>query len=377
MLIHARRLRLPALSLFVVAAANACGARSSLLGEGTTTDDGTARTPVCGNGLVEKGEQCDDTNTDVTDACVQGCKFARCGDGIVQKGFEGCDDGNTVDTDACRNNCSLPTCGDGVVSQGEECDDGNKDDSDDCTSRCLTAKCGDGFVHQGTEACDDGPANDDRPAILLTQAPIKQGVVPLDRTGDIVSFYNYTSASGHTGLEALRMSELYLHRDVTTGILSLVSEQGIDQQSSGQIQPQSQVRMTFMFLPPEVTVTISDDPVSELVKDSPTSAKGEWDFNGNTDGGALSGLPLPGSWSIDITPDFLDGIDGWSFVDLSMTALVVNKTATLTAFETPSTCRVNCTKPVCGDGILDGGEVCDDANTTGGDGCSADCKSLQ
>jgi cysteine-rich repeat protein len=32
--------------------------------------------------------------------------------------------------------------------------------------------------------------------------------------------------------------------------------------------------------------------------------------------------------------------------------------------------------PACGDGILDGGEVCDDGNTVGGDGCAADCSSL-
>jgi len=333
--------------------------------------------PVCGNALVEKGEQCDDANTDDTDACVKGCKFARCGDGIVEKGIEGCDDGNTVDTDACRNNCSLPTCGDSVVSQGEECDDGNPDDTDDCTSRCLTAKCGDGFVHQGVEVCDDGPANDNRPAILLTQAPIKQGVVPLDRTGDVASFYSYSSASAHTGIEVLRMSELYLYRDVTTGVLSLVTEHGIDLEATGQMQPHSQVSETFLFLPPELTVAVSDDKANEFFKDTPTSARGEWDFNGNTDGGALSGLPLPGNWSIDITPNFILGIDGWTFVDTAITTLVVNKTATLTAFETPSTCRVDCTKPVCGDGILDGGEVCDDGNTTGGDGCSGDCKSLQ
>lgn len=44
---------------------------------------------------------------------------------------------------------------------------------------------------------------------------------------------------------------------------------------------------------------------------------------------------------------------------------------TLQAFNTPSSCRTTCTVPACGDGILDGGEVCDDGNTVGGDGCSA------
>src|ERR1700689_5033658 len=30
---------------------------------------------------------------------------------------------------------------------------------------------------------------------------------------------------------------------------------------------------------------------------------------------------------------------------------------------------------VCGDGIIEGNEVCDDGNTVSGDGCSADCLS--
>jgi cysteine-rich repeat protein len=29
---------------------------------------------------------------------------------------------------------------------------------------------------------------------------------------------------------------------------------------------------------------------------------------------------------------------------------------------------------VCGDGVLDAGESCDDGNTVGGDGCSATCE---
>ena len=46
-------------------------------------------------------------------------------------------------------------CGDGVVDDGEECDDGNDDDTDDCVGECAWATCGDGFVHATDEACDD------------------------------------------------------------------------------------------------------------------------------------------------------------------------------------------------------------------------------
>jgi len=44
------------------------------------------------------------------------------------------------------------------------------------------------------------------------------------------------------------------------------------------------------------------------------------------------------------------------------------------ALDTATQCRTNCTVPRCGDGVFDAGEVCDDGNTTDGDGCSSDCR---
>lgn len=38
-------------------------------------------------------------------------------------------------------------------------------------------------------------------------------------------------------------------------------------------------------------------------------------------------------------------------------------------------CRRVCVLPICGDGVLDSGEQCDDGSTTSGDGCSAACSS--
>jgi cysteine-rich repeat protein len=368
-----------ALTVLALAALPACGARSSLPG-----DDATTTAPsVCGDRKLGEGEDCDDGNTANTDACVQGCVFARCGDGFVNAGVEGCDDGNNVNDDACTNNCALPTCGDGIVQAGEDCDDGNQDDSDDCTSRCLAAKCGDGFVHAGVEACDEGPMNADRPAILLQQGSLARWVAPVDRGQDFKSFYDLSSASGHTGFEALQKSQIYFYRDVTTGILTLVSQHGIDADATGQTQPKSTVVQHFLGLPPSVSIALTDDSASELFFDSPGSVTGDWKFDGNSDGGALSGFPFPGSWSVDVVPTFSAGIDTWRYIDGVLTApatteipLTLTGTASLTAFETPSKCRLDCTIPACGDGILDGGEVCDDGNTTGGDGCAADCKSL-
>src|SRR5262249_4569774 len=67
---------------------------------------------VCGNGVLDLGEACDDGNTDDTDACTSECEAATCGDGFVQAGVEACDDGNEFNDDACTNDCTPPVCGD-------------------------------------------------------------------------------------------------------------------------------------------------------------------------------------------------------------------------------------------------------------------------
>jgi cysteine-rich repeat protein len=54
----------------------------------------------------------------------------------------------------------MPICGDGIVTLGEECDDGKNDSGyGECEPGCkLGPHCGDG-VRQTGEDCDDGPRN--------------------------------------------------------------------------------------------------------------------------------------------------------------------------------------------------------------------------
>jgi cysteine-rich repeat protein len=108
----------------------------------STGDASTGEASVCGNGVVEGDEECDDGNDVDTDACTNACTHAVCGDGIVHEGVEECDDGNDVDTDACTNACTNAVCGDGIVHEGvEECDDGNDVDDDACSNSCQV-NCG-------------------------------------------------------------------------------------------------------------------------------------------------------------------------------------------------------------------------------------------
>ena len=57
----------------------------------------------CGNGVIERGEACDDGNSNQEDACLNDCKEARCGDGHVWSNQEACDE----DSERCGDDCQL------------------------------------------------------------------------------------------------------------------------------------------------------------------------------------------------------------------------------------------------------------------------------
>lgn len=240
------------------------------------------------------------------------------------------------------------------------------------------ARCGDGVIDRG-EQCDDGDGNADLPPILLLQGPLVRRVMPVARPTDVVSFYDYVSQSAHTGFEELASSELFLFRDSATGVLGLITEHGIDADATGILQPVSDVRETIEGLPPGTTLVLSDDSEKELFLDGPSTARGIWHFNQNTDGGAFSTIPFPASWTIDVTPTFERGVTRFAYIDADghRIELDLATRVRLQAFEHPARCRTDCTVPRCGDGRLDAGEVCDDGNTIDGDGCSADCRATK
>lgn len=77
-----------------------------------------------------------------------------CGNGVLEYG-ETCDDDNDVADDGCTN-CRIDGCGDGIAQEhlGEECDDGNRDDGDGCSSECISEYCGNRQVDNLDEQCD-------------------------------------------------------------------------------------------------------------------------------------------------------------------------------------------------------------------------------
>ena len=155
---------------------------------------------TCGDGVIERSEQCDDGNTTNGDGCSRLCQIeanwdcptegkpckyvGNCGSGVLTTN-KACDDGNTVSGDGCSSDCKTvetgyicrvpgkpcsTRCGDGIVKGFETCDDGNTASGDgcsatckiepgfDCTgspSTCNPTVCGNGKKEAG-ETCDDG-----------------------------------------------------------------------------------------------------------------------------------------------------------------------------------------------------------------------------
>jgi cysteine-rich repeat protein len=82
---------------------------------------------------------CDDNDDD--DGDDDGDHECVCGNGIIEDG-ETCDDGNVTSGDGCSATCTVETppvavCGNGVKEAGEECDDGNLTNGDSCSSDCV------------------------------------------------------------------------------------------------------------------------------------------------------------------------------------------------------------------------------------------------
>ena len=301
-----------------------------------------------------------------------------CGDGRIDPGEE-CDDGGLIDCDGCDALCRVEECGNGRRECTEQCDDGNNTNGDGCDSSCMFEPdfCGNGILEMGEE-CDDGPLNQSIFAIEVSQPASATRFVPdlVSRSTAASFFYGLVSASAHTGYEDALTSNLFLYRDLNTGLVSLFTVHGIDFSTTGVPQPLSTVVFLISGVPAGVSVVISDESF-EFGAVGAGVFRGDWNFVNNTDGGVLQGFPVPGDWTTVVQPSFIQGIDTFRWVDepsfftpLSMNDVIIE------AHSTAAACRLDCTRPTCGDGVWDAGEACDDGNVVSGDRCAADCSSV-
>ncbi len=75
----------------------------------TRTDSNPCINNLCGNNVIDLGEDCDDNNTVSGDGCSSNCKFEGrvCGDGIIFATNENCDDDNSNNDDGCSSTCEI------------------------------------------------------------------------------------------------------------------------------------------------------------------------------------------------------------------------------------------------------------------------------
>jgi cysteine-rich repeat protein len=95
--------------------------------------------PVCGNLEVELGEECDDGAA--TASCDGDCSFPACGDGTFNpSASEGCEiDSDCLSTEICTSGCacvSARVCGNGRIEEHEVCDDAGTEAGDGCDAAC-------------------------------------------------------------------------------------------------------------------------------------------------------------------------------------------------------------------------------------------------
>lgn len=291
----------------------------------------------CGDGIVTGDEECDDQNLDNTDGCTRACQIRSvCGNGIVE-GDEQCDDGNLINTDTCSTACRYREfCGDGVVNGTEECDDGNRQDGDGCSQFCTsTGTCGDGLV-EGQEECDDGnDVDDDECSNTCT--------LPLDRCGNGIVDPGEECDDGNTSNDD----------DCSIDCKSTAAECGNGLVEYGETCDDGN--------------TASGDGCSELCiiedvcGDGKTTGQEQCD-DGNTVMGdgcdETCQIEVPKCGDGKVNQDIEDCDDGNT--------------------EDGDGCSANCTiEPVCGNGVTEGDEQCDDGNDIDDDSCSNNCVTVR
>lgn len=347
-------------------------------GSGGTGGTGGSVVPpsVCGNGIQEDGEDCDDGNSVNEDDCLDTCRAASCGDGFVKQygdNTEECDEGagnSDSEPNGCRTDCKVAHCGDGVIDQGEVCDEG-VENSDTLAGACRSGEiltgqgcqmyyCGDGVTDPG-EQCDDANTNDnDGCRSDCTAAVCGDGVRDFgeecddgNRTdGDACTNNCTNNVCGDgilfEGVEACDDANR-IDTDACTNTCTIatcgdgVVWDGVEGCDDGNSDNADACRNNCAV--PSCGNGLLDRETNEQCDDG----------NADDTDACLSTCRWAKCGDGVVRPG-VEPCDPYDMNDPNRTI-----------------CRSNCTLMTCGDGIVDPGEQCDDANTNENDACLHDC----
>jgi fibro-slime domain-containing protein len=401
-----------------------------------TAGAGGAAPAVCGNGVLEPGELCDDGNTKDGDGCSGDCtevdpdylctegkacvRVVTCGNGVIE-GDEVCDDGNTKSGDGCSAGCdkieegyacvkpgepcvALPVCGNGVREQGEQCDDGNTKSGDGCSSKCVLEKgyycppgqacvklvCGDGN-RTPDEACDDGNTkNGDGCSSTCTVESgwecSSGGCTPICGDGQILGSETCddgNSVSGDGCSSACRVEPFYTCTAASPSVCtsSIVCGDGV--LSPGEVCDPGIPGEDACYSTQENAALACKGFDTGLVN-PPVCNNGIVEYMEGCDGN------VPGCTNCQVDPGYVCPAAGVCFrLPVCGDGLLqAGEQCDLGLVSGPGcvACKIQpnyfcsgepsvCVPSVCGDGTRAPNEQCDDgtANGTTGDGCSATC----
>ncbi len=364
---------------------------------------GPADPPVCGNFIVECDEECDDGPNGQFNCNNAECTLSECGDGILNtRTGEECDDGDAnsdTEPNACRSDCSLPSCGDGVVDGNELCDGGSDASGNSCEEGCQGFEvCGDGRVDPG-EVCDDGNTSDctgdcSADCSEFTGPSCGNGVIDC---GEVCENSDESDLTTDTGCSAATPN----CQPECGACSAFVCGDGV-------VDPGEACDGYYVCNGPGITETCTgpndltncDAGVTEcVIATGLCTDESGFCTLANEDtacpaGESCMATPLAGVCNSTCTGFGVCG-DGIVDTDLSEECDDGNGNSDVAA----DACRSNCRNPTCGDGVVDGGEECDDGgvcsfgtpaacttfdlsacdnefmfcNTRSGDGCSSFC----
>ena len=400
--------------------------------------------PVCGNGVVEAGETCDDGNTVNGDGCSATCQVetctssAQCNDsnpcttdacvgGVCTHTAVNCNDNNPCTTDGCdamNGACyHTPIAGCGPCMGDADCNDGNPCTSDFCQAgSCVHPNapngtaCSDGNVCTTGDACVNGnctgtPKNCDDGNACTTDtcdtmtgtcvhttipgcggAVCGNGILESGETCDDGNVVNGDGCSSTCQSETCvngSTQSCYTGPPATLGVGvcragTQTCSGGVWGACTGQVTPSAE------------TCNGLDDNCNGTVDDGLGTITCGTGACQRTVPACVSGAPntcTPGAPSPEICGNGIDDncngvVDEGCASSVCGNGIVeageqCDDGNTINGDGCTSTCTVQpgfqCTGSpsvcftVCGDGLIGGTEQCDDANTTNGDGCSATC----
>ena len=329
---------------------------SSVLG-GTGSLVNTPGQCVCGNGLVEPGEACDDANTVSGDGCAAAC--------TIESGFT----------------CQMTVVGEGPTVCAEDC--------------VVCHDVSGAYSFNGANFVDT-KSKLTNPANFGPNGTVKANMIfkPLPTNGTITEALLDTMGCDvvHLGLGSNTIA-------ASTTAIPITHAESI-QVRNWSLKPKHFAIVNQGFVADWGYTNVAGNtnpntlqPEFTSLSAGPFGSVASFVQSGGFQGSVSGGPPLlncevtldsAGRSSIvydSTTGDFLMGdVDIISDLSLSAGATITNSNDILLANMFAFACKNDTTVPAgcpvpnsCGNGMVEGTEACDDGNTAAGDGCSATC----